>query len=249
MTAIRTPVRSRRLAPALTALLVGLAPGAGAQPDEAEFTTDFRLGECRFASTGQNPYFLLRPGYELELAGESDGEEVVVEITVLAQTKTIRLVLDGRRRDVRARVVEEREYIDGELAEVSRNYYAACSNRGDVVYLGEDVDFYEDGEIVGHEGSWRAGVAGASPGLIMPGTFLLGSRYYQEVAPEVAEDRAEHVAMGLDVEVEAGDFSDCVEVLETNPLEPGAESEKTYCPRVGLVVDGDLELVEFGIDD
>jgi hypothetical protein len=118
-----------------------------------------------------------------------------------------------------------------------------------VVYFGEDVDFYEDGEIVGHEGSWRAGVAGAAPGLIMPGTFLLGSRYYQEVAPGVAEDRAEHVAMGLDVEVEAGDFTHCVEVLETTPLEPGAESEKTYCPGVGLVVDGDLELVEFGIDD
>jgi hypothetical protein len=31
----------------------------------------------------------------------------------------------------------------------------------------------------------------ARAGIIMPGTPLLGSRYYQEIAPEVALDKAE----------------------------------------------------------
>jgi hypothetical protein len=40
-----------------------------------------------------------------------------------------------------------------------------------------------------------------------------------------------------------------VEVTETTPLEPGAESTKVYCPGVGLVIDNDLSLVEIGEED
>ena len=95
-----------------------------------------------------------------------------------------------------------------------------------------------------HDGAWLAGRGGAKPGLIMPGTFLLGSRYFQEVAPGVALDRAEHTAQGFPVQTDAGNFKGCVEVTETTPLEPGSESVKVYCPGVGLVMDGDLELVD-----
>ncbi len=81
------------------------------------------------------------------------------------------------------------------------------------------------------------------PGLIMPGgAFLLGSRYFQEMAAS-AQDRAEHLAMGLEVEVPGGEFEGCVEIEETSPLEPGESSEKVYCPGIGLVIDDDLELV------
>jgi hypothetical protein len=146
-------------------------------------------------------------------------------------------------------VVEEREFEDGELAEVSRNFFAICEKTNDVYYFGEEVDIYEDGEIVSHDGAWLAGVDGALPGIVMPGSFLLGSRYYQEVAPGVALDRAEHTAEGLVVETGAGEFEGCVEIIETSPLEPGAESRKLYCPGVGLVADDDLVLVEIGESD
>ena len=33
--------------------------------------------------------------------------------------------------------------------------------------------------------------------MIMPGTFLLGARYFQELADGIALDRAEHMEMGL----------------------------------------------------
>jgi hypothetical protein len=57
----------------------------------------------------------------------------------------------------------------------------------------------------------------------------------------VALDRAEHVEAGVETDLEAGNFDDCVEVSETTPLEAGSESTKVYCPGVGLVIDNDLE--------
>jgi hypothetical protein len=221
--------------------------GAMAQDKEPEFTSDFRLEDCRFKTTGENPYFILEPGYQLVFEGEEDGETLRLEITVLNQTETIDVPDIG---EVKTRVVEEVETVDGELIEVSRNFFAICDPTNDVYYFGEDVDIFEDGTVT-HEGAWRAGEPTetgeiAQPGLIMPGTFLLGSRYFQEIAPGIALDRAEHVEMGLEVTVPAGTFTDCVLVLETTPLEPGSETEKTYCPGVGLVIDDVVELVEYG---
>jgi hypothetical protein len=57
--------------------------------------------------------------------------------------------------------------------------------------------------------------------------------------------------MGLTVKTPAGTFRSCVEVVETTPLEPGAQSIKRYCPGVGLVMDGTIKLVgvDFASDD
>jgi hypothetical protein len=132
---------------------------------------------------------------------------------------------------------------------VSRNYFARCRETNDVFYFGEAVDIYEDGEIVSHDGAWLAGRKGARPGLIMPGRFLLGSRYFQEIAPDVALDRAENTEMGLELDLPAGTFEDCVKIVETSPLEPGHESIKHYCPGVGLAIDSGIELVDFDIDN
>ncbi len=206
--------------------------------DEAEFTTEFFTDDCTFATTGRNPFWIpLVVGYEALLEGDDEGEEIAVEITVLDET----MMVDG----VETRIVQEYETIDGELVEISRNYFAFCVETGSVYYFGEDVDIYEDGEVVSHDGAWLSGVDGAEAGIIMPGTVLLGSRYFQEVAPGVAEDRAEHVAMGVTVETEAGTFEDCLEVWETTPLEPDDLSIKLYAPGVGLVVDDVTELVEY----
>jgi hypothetical protein len=206
--------------------------------DEKEFTTEFFTDDCTFATTGRNPYWIpLVPGYEALLEGEEDGEEIAVEITVLEETFEV----DG----VETRVVQEYETADGELVEISRNYFAFCMETGSVFYFGEDVDIYEDGEVVSHDGAWRSGEDGAEAGIIMPGTVLLGSRYYQEIAPDVALDRAEHMAMDVTAETEAGTFEDCLEAWETTPLAPDDLSIKVYAPGVGLVIDDVTELVEY----
>jgi len=212
------------------------------------FTTDFRLEQCDFSDVGRNAYFSIEPGDQLFLTGEEGKETVEVQITVLNDTREIAFETERDvQLDVTARVVEEREWKDGELVEVSRNFFARCEQTGEMYYFGEDVDIYEGGEIVSHEGAWLAGEEGAQPGLIMPATYLLGSRYFQEIAPDVALDRAEHTASGLEITVQAGTFTDCVEVTETTPLEPGAKSVKVYCPGVGLTVDDAVELAEFEV--
>jgi hypothetical protein len=222
--------------------LLLLPLGAAAADD---FTSSFRLEDCEFLARGANPHFILEP--ERQLAYE--GEDAELFITVLEETRRIQLPIGGRPRTIRTAVVEEREFEDGEIKEISRNFFALCEKTNDVYYFGEEVDIYEDGEVVSHDGAWLAGQDGAQPGIVMPGSFLLGSRYFQEVAPGVALDRAEHVAEGLEVETEAGQFQDCVEVTETSPLEPGSESTKVYCPGVGLVIDNDLVLVEIREDE
>jgi hypothetical protein len=231
---------------ACASLLAGTAWAA------VQYTTQFPVDECTFSSSGRNLYFSLRPGDRLVLAGKEGGVDVAVQITVLNQTRSITFVTqEGESLTVITRVVEERHWENNELVEVSRNFFARCTQTGDIYYFGEDVDIYEDGAIVSHDGAWRAGKSGARPGIIMPGTFLLGARYFQELAP-TAMDRAEHVKMGLTETTPAGTFRECVEIVETTPLEPGAQSIKRYCAELGLVFDSGAKLVEFhiaGFDD
>jgi len=227
---------------ALTATLLFLFGSiAIAQELENEFTDEFMVEGCTFKDKGNNPYFPLQPGYHLAL--ESDDERV--EITVTQQKE--RIFLDGQgKASIKARVVEERHFAADELVEVSRNFFAICKETGDVFYFGEEVDDYENGEIVGHGGAWKAGINGAQPGIIMPGRFLLGSRYFQEVAPGIAMDRAENAEMNLHIQTGVGTFDNCVMVVETTPLHPDEQSEKTYCRGIGLVMDDEASLEEFG---
>ena len=205
----------------------------GRHSEEAEGYRDrFSVDPGSLKSEGTSTFFPLVPGTVRVYRDEDE----TVTITVLAETR----VVDG----VTTRVIEEREEEDGKLKEVSRNFFAICAKTNDVFYFGEEVDEYEDCEIVSHGGAWLAGEDGAQPGIIMPGTFLLGARYFQEIACDVAMDRGENTAMGLTIETPYGVLEDCVEVIETSPLEPGSESRKVYAPGIGLVIDSDAELVD-----
>ena len=184
--------------------------------------------------TGRNPYFILEPGYFLVL--RKGNEELT--ITVLDETKKV----DG----VETRVVEEKETKNGKLVEISRNFFAISKRTNSVYYFGEEVDIYEDGKVVSHEGAWLSGVKGAKFGLMMPGTPLVGGRYYNEIAPEVAMDRAEIVSMKETVETIAGTFKNCLKIEETTPLEPGNKEYKYYAPGIGLINDANAELVKYG---
>jgi hypothetical protein len=230
--------------------LLCLLPLAAAAGEEPDFTDEFPVDECTFMPFGGNDFFSLMPGRRTYFdnsaclaAGECDDREDLV-ITVTRELKKIWLEDDGKRRPVWTRVIVEHEQENNEIKEISRNYFAMCVPTRDVYYFGEDVDIYEDGVVVSHDGAWLAGRDGAEPGIIMPeSAYILGQRYYQEIAPGVALDRAEHVAADLEIDLHAGNFDDCIEITETTPLEPGSESTKIYCPGVGLVVDSDLEAI------
>jgi hypothetical protein len=81
----------------------------------------------------------------------------------------------------------------------------------------------------------------------MPGVPLVGGRYYQELAPKVAMDRARIVGVEGTVATAAGSFARVLRVEESTPLEPGTLELKLYAPGVGLVQDGSLKLVRYGV--
>jgi hypothetical protein len=199
-----------------------LMPAACVRADV--WTTEFPMAEGELASTGRNAYFILEPGYTLVLAGGG----ARLTITVLNETKMV----DG----VETRVVEERETKNGKLIEVSRNFFAISRRTKDVFYFGEEVDMYTDDQVVSH----------AKFGLMMPGKVSLNARYYQELAPRVAMDRATIVGVSDTVKTPAGEFTSCVTVKETTPLEPFTAEYKYYAPGIGMVQDGALKLVKHG---
>jgi hypothetical protein len=224
---------------AAPAFLLGLAFGGGLltssqAPAEKGWADTFAVDKKDFASTGANTYFRLEPGYTLAL---EKGKARLV-ITVLDETR----VVDG----VETRVVEERESKGGKLLEVSRNFFAFNTADRGVYYFGEEVDIYKDGKVVGHEGAWESGKNGARFGLMVPGRPEPKARFYQEVAPGVAMDRAEVVSVVETLKTPAGEFKGCLRFVETTPLEPFARETKIYAPGVGLIKDGSLILVEYG---
>lgn len=225
----------------LTMMGVNFAMAGSKTPDE-KYTNSFDLENCTFSTTGKNPYFILEPGYQLVFEGEGDNGPINVTSTVLNQTKVIG---DG----IVARVVEEKTVSaeTGDLIELTNDYFSICNESNTVVYLGEDVNDYENGKVVGREGSWLHGSDNARAGLIMPGIILLGSKYYQEIAPDVAMDKAEVVGVNETVNVPAGSFSNVIHMKETSDLEPAAAAEENlHALRVGQVIDGDTKLVSYG---
>ncbi len=198
-----------------------------------DWTSRFVMEGDELVSIGRNPYFILEPGYQLVLEG--GGTQLI--ITVLNETKMV----DG----VETRVVEERETKNGQLIEVARNYFAISRRTNDVFYFGEDVDMYKDGKVVNHDGSWLSGVNGAKFGLIMPGQPLVNASYYQEVAPGAAMDRATIISTTETVNTPAGEFTNCLKIMETTPLQIITEY-KYYAPGIGMVRDGTLKLVKGG---
>lgn len=208
----------------------------GTKAGKEEWTSSFNIQERRFSSTGKNRFFILEPGYRLVLENRAGKNTEKLVITVLEETKTI--------AGIETRIVEERETKNGKLVEISRNFFAICRETNSVFYFGEEVDIYKKGKVVKHEGAWQAG-GKARAGVMMPGLILLGARYYQEMAPGVALDRAEIVSLNETLETPAGVFKNCLKVEETTPLERAREY-KLYAPGIGLVKDEDLLLTEYG---
>jgi hypothetical protein len=198
-------------------------------PGKQDWRRTFPVDKATLSDTGRNTYLILEPGYRLFYQHGQD----TLTVTVLDEK-----VVDG----VKTRVVEERETNEGQLTEVSRNYFAVDRVTGDIYYFGEDVDTYRNGKVTGHEGAWLAGVNGARFGLMMPGRPVVADRYFQELAPKVAMDRAEIVSLSEEVNVPAGTFKNCLRTHESSALEAGAE-DKWYAPGVGLVKDADFVLV------
>jgi hypothetical protein len=133
---------------------------------------------------------------------------------------------------VEALTVEDRDYENGKLTEVTLDYFAQADD-GTVYYLGEDVDEYKNGQVVGHGGAWLWGKDTRHPGVLMPAHPQVGDRFHAEDAPHITWEKDEVVSISETVTVSAGTYPHCVRIKET--ASDGAIEYKLYAPGVGCV--------------
>lgn len=163
------------------------------------------------------------------LEGTEAGAKVRVERTLMPDKhKTFKFA--GQK--VEALAMEDREFKNGALEEVTLDYFAQ-DDEGNVYYLGEDVDEYENGKVTGHEGAWLLGKDTQTPGVIIPAHPKVGDKFKSEdVNKEIHEDD-EVISVNETIAVPAGTFQNCVKVKET--LADGTAEYKYYAPGTGVV--------------
>lgn len=190
-----------------------------------------------FVSGIDNPYSPMVPGTTFVYEAETEDEFILNEITVTKRKKKILGVTCTVVYDVEWVYVEEED--EWFLTEETYDWYAQ-DNDGNVWYFGEETYeiIYDDDWIpidISTEGSWKAGMDGAEPGIIMLADPMPGISYQQEYYEGVAEDMGKVMQLNASVSIEYGDFDNCLKTKEWTPLAPGEIEHKYYAWGVGLV--------------
>jgi hypothetical protein len=180
-----------------------------------------------------NPYLPLGSLKQDILEGKEGGKSLRIERT-----------LKPGKQTVESLAMEDREFENGKLSEITLDYFAQADD-GAVYYLGEDVDVYKDGKVAGHEGAWLLGKQAKVPGMMMPGNPQVGDKFRAEdVAPITTED-CEVISFTDSVTVPAGTYQNCLRVKEV--LSDGGTEYKYYAKGVGCIQElpdgGDVRLM------
>ena len=211
--------------------------GGSKQFSATEEAYNPEINPADFSTKIDNKYLTFTPGATYVYEGEV---EEGIERTKVYVTNNIKKVMGVDVIEVRDRV-----FLNDELIEDTKDWYAQ-DKYGNVWYFGEDSKEIIDGKISSTKGSWVAGYYGANPGIVMKANPQVGDIYRQEYYPGEAEDMGEVVALGVTIKVKYGSFSNCLQTKDWNPLEPGNEEYKYYCPEVsGLVYETGIENMEF----
>lgn len=180
-----------------------------------------------FVSRIDNPYFPLTPGTTRIYVAQTDHGVVS---NVVATTHNTVVILG-----VTCVEVHDVVYTDGEVTEDTLDWFAQDKD-GNVWYFGENTLEVADGLVVSVEGSFKAGVDGARPGIIMKAHPAIGDYFRQEFVLEQGEDVEEVVCLNESVTVAYGSFSHCVKIRETTALEPDTIVHDFYAPGIGPVL-------------
>jgi len=181
-----------------------------------------------FTTNIDNPFFPLQPGTTFIYKGGKEGRKLRDVFAVTDRT----VVIDG----VTCRVVHDRVFVHGVLQENTFDYFAQDTD-GNVWYFGEDTEeLNKRGKVVSTAGTWRAGVDGAQPGVIMEAHPRVGDHYFQEVAAPIAQDEATVLNLHEIVAVPFGKFTNCLQTREFTQLEPGNVEHKFYARGVGFIL-------------
>jgi len=198
-------------------LIVGGATDATDDINPADFTVNI-----------DNPFFPLPPGVTFIYKGRKELSKERDEFAVTDRT----IVIAG----VTCRVVHDRIFVRGVLQENTFDYFAQDRD-GNVWYFGEDTEELDrHGHVVTTEGTWRAGVNGAQPGVIMEAHPEVNDHYFQELAAPLAEDEATVLSLRGTATVPLGRFTNCLVTKEFTQLEPGNVEHKFYARGIGFVL-------------
>lgn len=169
----------------------------------------------QFTAHVTNPWFPLTPGTQYVYKGVKDGKPSRDVVTVTRRV----VVINGAP----CVTVEDRLYLGGRLEERTTDWYSQDA-AGSVWYFGErTAELDRHGHVTSTEGTWRAGVDGASAGIYMPSAPRLGQTGRQEYYKGHAEDHFKVI----------GIFPNAVLTEETTPLEPGVVDHKLYVRGLG----------------
>jgi hypothetical protein len=176
-----------------------------------------------------NPYLPLASLKQDILEGKEGSKELRIERTIKPELrKTFKI---GRQK-VEVLVMEDREFESGKLSEITLDYFAQADD-GAVFYMGEDVDEYKDGKVVGHSGAWLYGDQTQVPGLLMPGNPRVGNKFRSEDVPKITTEDNEVISLAETVTVPAGTYQNCLKIKET--LSDGGVEYKYYAKGVGCI--------------
>ncbi len=175
-----------------------------------------------------NPYLPLAILKQDILEGTENGKSIRIIRTALPK-KHRTFLIAGQTIDSFA--VEDREFENGKLAEITVDYFAQ-DDAGNVYYLGEAVDEYENGKVTGHSGQWMLGVDTQKPGLLVPGQPKIGQRFKSENVSKDLNEKDEVVSLSDTVTVPAGTFKNCLKIRE---FAEGSAELKYYAPGIGVV--------------
>lgn len=181
-----------------------------------------------------NPYLPLSKFKRCEYRGKTDdGTRERSVKRLLRRTRTF--TVGGQR--VRAAVIEDRAFEDGELVERTLDYFAQ-DDGGAVYYLGEHVANIRRGRVVSHRGSWLYGKHTDVLGVAMPANPVLGAQWRFEDVPgiTVESDRVEEVGMRARVRRGGRLYTGVIRVQEF--IQPEGDVEyKLYAPGTGLIAE------------
>jgi hypothetical protein len=220
----------------LAALVSALVVACGATHEQAPASgpTLHPLADgVRFQAAITHPFLPYASRRSAQLAGDDER----VELAVLERTH----VVGG----VECTVLTETEFEDGELVEISYNYFAQ-DEQGNVYYFGEDVDDYEDGKIAGHGGAWLVGRNAREPCLFMPAVLEVGFHFKRENSPPHAEEFDLIERLDGTLEVGGRRFADLLVIVEGDKARRFDE-RKYYARGIGLISENgtlDLQLAD-----
>ena len=211
---------------------------------------DFDPGDFGRSTEINNEWFPLVPGTQWIYEGASLEDDERIPHRIVFTVTNLTKVIEG----IPSVVAWVEDYADGELVEAEIAFYAQ-DNAGNVWYLGEYPEEYEDGELVSAL-TWIAGLRSARAGIAMTADPQTGApSYSQGWGPEIHwNDRAQVAQTGEETCVPLDCYENVLVTEEFNPNEPDAYQLKYYAPGVGNVRVGwrgeneeqqeELELVE-----